>query len=203
VTDYSYDTEKERWCEITLSFDISQKRLDFPHIIKKSAEKGLIYQVKNIKKGFVIEKNGRNMLQTDGINIDVMLNYDSILDLNQLMCNSIHDMHRYYGIEAAYKTIVREVTNVFGVYGIEVDYRHLSLIADYMTQDGSYKPFNRVGIESNPSPLQQMTFETAMGFLRSATLSARADNLSSPSACIVLGKTTKGGTGSVSLRQKV
>ena len=30
---------------------------------------------------------------------------------------------RYYGIEAAYKTIVREVTNVFGVYGIEVDYR--------------------------------------------------------------------------------
>ena len=31
---------------------------------------------------------------------------------------------RYYGIEAAYKTIVQEVTNVFGVYGIKVDYRY-------------------------------------------------------------------------------
>ena len=34
-----------------------------------------------------------------------------------------------------------------------------SLIADYMTSDGSYKPFNRIGMENNPSPLQQMTFE--------------------------------------------
>jgi hypothetical protein len=32
---------------------------------------------------------------------------------------------RYYGIEAAYRTIVREVKNVFAVYGIDVDYRHL------------------------------------------------------------------------------
>jgi hypothetical protein len=28
-----------------------------------------------------------------------------------------------------------------------------------MTTDGSYKPFNRIGMENNPSPFQQMTFE--------------------------------------------
>jgi hypothetical protein len=28
-----------------------------------------------------------------------------------------------------------------------------------MTADGSYKPFNRIGMENNASPLQQMTFE--------------------------------------------
>ena len=49
-----------------------------------------------------------------------------------------------------------------------MDYRHLSLIADYMTFEGSYKPFNRNGISSNTSPLQKMTFETSMNFLKSA-----------------------------------
>jgi hypothetical protein len=31
----------------------------------------------------------------------------------------------------------------FQAYGIEVNPRHLSLVADYMTFDGTYKPFNR------------------------------------------------------------
>jgi len=203
IVDYSYDTEKETWCEVTLKFDVSQKRLDMVNIIKKSAEKGVIHQVKNIKKAFIIEKDGENQIQTDGINIDVMVHYDSILDLNRLYCNNIHDMARYYGIESAYKTIVREVTNVFGVYGIEVDYRHLSLIADYMTMDGTYRPFNRIGMQNNPSPLQQMTFETAMEFLKTATLSGKTDYLSSPSACIVVGKAVKAGTGMVNLRYKI
>jgi hypothetical protein len=30
-----------------------------------------------------------------------------------------------------------------------------------MTADGSYKPFNRIGMENNASPLQQMTFEVS------------------------------------------
>merc|ERR1712013_665225 len=47
--------------------------------------------------------------------------------------------------------------------------------------------------------LQQMTFETAMGFLRSATLGGKTDTLDSPSACVVLGKPCKGGTGSFTL----
>ena len=70
---------------------------------------------------------------------------------------------RYYGIEAANRTIVSEIVNVFMAYGIRVNPRHLSLVANYMTFDGVYKPFNRIGIDNNPSPLQQMTFETAIG----------------------------------------
>ena len=40
---------------------------------------------------------------------------------------------------------VREICTVFKPYGIDVDKRHLTLIADYMTFDGTYKPFNRIG----------------------------------------------------------
>jgi hypothetical protein len=47
---------------------------------------------------------------------------------------------------------------VFDVYGIEVDPRHLSLIADAMTVQGGYRPFNRMGIaESSSSPFLQVS----------------------------------------------
>ena len=75
--------------------------------------------------------------------------------------------------------------------------------ADYMTFDGSYKPFNRIGIENNTSPFQQMTFETAVGFLRAATLGGKRDSLASPSSCIVVGKPFAGGTGTFQVMQNL
>lgn len=64
----------------------------------------------------------------------------------------------------------QEVTSVFGVYGIEVDPRHLSLVADYMTFDGQYRAFNRIHMGNNASPLQQMSFETTCSFMKNAAL---------------------------------
>lgn len=51
-----------------------------------------------------------------------------------------------------------------------MDPRHLSLVADYMCFEGVYKPLNRHAIQSNSSPLQQMTFETSYKFLKQATM---------------------------------
>ena len=203
IVDYSYDTENQNWCALTLAFPVERKRVDLAHVLKQSAAKGVIHEVKDLKKAFIIEDKGKSVLKTDGINIQAMFQYENILDIRKLAVNNIHDMARMYGIEAANKTIVSEITGVFKVYGIEVDPRHLKLIADFMTFDGVYKPFNRVGMENNSSPLQQMTFETAMGFLRSATLGGKTDTLDSPSACVVLGKPCKGGTGSFTLMQKL
>lgn len=90
---------------------------------------------------------------------------------------------------------------MFRVYGIAVDHRHLSLIADYMTFEGTYKPFNRIGIEANSSPFQKMSFETTMHFLKSATIAGDSDPIKSPSACLVAGRVVNGGTGSFELLQ--
>ncbi|RKO88086.1 hypothetical protein BDK51DRAFT_36339 [Blyttiomyces helicus] len=98
---------------------------------------------------------------------------------------------------------MQEIAGVFGVYGINVDKRHLSLIADYMTFEGRYKPFNRMGMNSNPSPFAQMSFETTTNFLTTATLTGDFDPLESPSARLVLGKVVRGGTGSFEVLQPV
>lgn len=95
---------------------------------------------------------------------------------------------------------MKEIAQVFSVYGISVDPRHLGLIADYMTFEGGYKPFNRTGIEASTSPFLKMSFETTMRFLTEASKSGHYDNLSSPSSRLVMGELVPGGTGNHDLR---
>lgn len=128
-----------------------------------------------------------------------MFLYDKILNLNKLYTNDIHAVAKTYGIEAAGRVIVREVQNVFKVYGITVDPRHLLLIADYMTFDGTFQPLSRRGIESSASPLQQMSFESSLQFLKTATVEGRVDCINSPSSCLMVGHPCKSGTGAFSL----
>ena len=87
----------------------------------------------------------------------------------------------------------------FQVYGIEVDARHLSLVADYMTWSGTYRALNRKGLEGGTSPLQQLSFEAALTFLKTSVQQNSSDDLSSPSARLCLGLPSKSGTGAFSL----
>ena len=96
--------------------------------------------------------------------------FADLVDINEIYTNDISAILKTYGVEAARSAITQEIASVFGVYGIDVDARHLSLIADYMTFEGGYKPFNRMGMDSNPSPFTQMSYERTTHFLTTSTL---------------------------------
>jgi DNA-directed RNA polymerase I subunit RPA1 len=142
-------------------------------------------------------------LQTEGVNLQGIWPYADIIDINNIDTNDIAAVLRTYGVEAARNAIMKEVDGVFEVYGISVDKRHLSLIAEYMTFEGGYKPFNRSGIESNVSPFLKMSFERTCHFLTEATVHGDYDSLDSPSARIVMGKVVGGGTGSFEIMQSL
>lgn len=72
-------------------------------------------------------------IQTDGINFEGAWSSDHTLDVDRLATNDVGSILRTYGVEAARATLMREVSSVFGAYGIGVDPRHLGLIADFMT----------------------------------------------------------------------
>lgn len=40
-----------------------------------------------------------------------------ILDLNRLYSNDIHAMAKHYGIESALRVLIKEIKDVFAVYG--------------------------------------------------------------------------------------
>ncbi|XP_016835900.2 DNA-directed RNA polymerase I subunit RPA1 isoform X2 [Cricetulus griseus] len=206
IEDYQYDTEESLWCQVTLKLPLMKIHFDMSSLIVSLAHNAIVYTTKGITRCLLNETtNSKNekelVLSTEGINLPEMFKYSEVLDLRRLYSNDIHAMANTYGIEAALRVIEKEIKDVFAVYGIAVDPRHLSLVADYMCFEGVYKPLNRFGIQSSSSPLQQMTFETSFQFLKQATMMGSHDELKSPSACLVVGKVVKGGTGLFELKQ--
>uniref|UniRef100_A0A8C2EIP7 DNA-directed RNA polymerase subunit n=1 Tax=Cyprinus carpio TaxID=7962 RepID=A0A8C2EIP7_CYPCA len=206
IEDYKYDTKNGLWCELTMVLPLTKVHFDLTSVVVKQAQNAVIMETKGITRCLLNEvttKEGKKemVLNTEGINMHEMFRHADILDLNRLYSNEVHAMANTYGIEVALRVIEKEIKDVFAVYGIEVDPRHLSLVADYMCFEGVYKPLNRFGIQSNSSPLQQMTFETSYKFLKQATMLGSYDKLNSPSACLVVGKVVKGGTGLFDLKQ--
>ncbi|XP_075712742.1 DNA-directed RNA polymerase I subunit RPA1 isoform X2 [Rhinoderma darwinii] len=206
VEEYSYDSESSLWCAVTLKLPLMEIHFDISSLITSLAKNVIIHETKGIARCLLNETTNprgekEQILNTEGINIREMFKYSDILNLKRLYTNDVHAMANTYGIEAALRVVQKEIKDVFAVYGIEVDPRHLSLVADYMCFEGVYRPLNRFGIQSSSSPFQQMTFETSFKFLKDATVSGAKDHLQSPSACIVVGKVVKGGTGLFDLKQ--
>ncbi|KAJ8947651.1 hypothetical protein NQ318_009535 [Aromia moschata] len=189
------EDKKLLWCEITFALPLNFKKLDLSVLLKEAAAKSIMWETPNIKRAITYMKDDTMTLRTDGINIVEMFKYRDLLDLKRLYCNDIHKMAETYGIEAASKIIVKEVKDVFNVYGIKVDPRHLSLIADYMTFNGTFEPMSRRGMENSASPLQQISFESSLVFLRNATIRGKEDNLQNPSSSLMIGKPCGTGTG--------
>jgi len=57
---------------------------------------------------------------------------EGILEIDDIYSNDIYAMLKTYGVEMARAAILGEMKRIFGVYNIDVNRRHLELIADYM-----------------------------------------------------------------------
>lgn len=203
IVDYSFDTQGELWCEVTVDLPVSRGVCDLHSIVRTTAERALVHYVRGIRRAFVVEKDGRLMLRTEGVNVMKMFEFEHLLDMNHLYTNNIHHVAEMYGIEAAQRSIIRELRAVQSAYDIKVDFRHLSLLADYFTCEGTYKACSRQALASSLSPIQKMSFETCTQFLKSAVLRGERDRMESPSASIAFGQPVKLGTNAMQLLQTV
>ncbi|CAN0125289.1 unnamed protein product [Laminaria digitata] len=188
------------------------RRLLMVGLAETAAEKTMVRSHKGIDGAFVVDviTNGKSgvAVQLEGSSFETVWQLkeggeDGILDLNKLTSNDIYAVGQTYGVEAARASIVAEITNVFGAYGIAVDPRHLGLVADHMTFNGGYRAMNRMGMSDFSSPCLQMSFETTAEFMTKAAVAGNSDKLKSPSARIVMGRVGDFGTGMFDLRQPV
>jgi DNA-directed RNA polymerase I subunit RPA1 len=203
VEDYTYDDDED-WCEVTYKVASNMDQILFVSLIETLASKVIIRAVDGINRCSLSDNTGKNpdapnQFNVDGIALRELWRHPKCIDVNSIRTNNVFTMLEIYGVEAARAQIVNEVNGVFAVYGINVNPRHMSLIADSMTQAGGYNAMNRMGLRANASPLLKMSFETTFDFLRTATLTGEHDELNSSSARIVLGQPSRGGTGSFGL----
>ncbi|KAI5481516.1 DNA-directed RNA polymerase I subunit RPA1 [Pseudohyphozyma bogoriensis] len=205
VNKVRFDVKGGEWCEFDLEFSSRAHKLLLVGIVESVCRTAIVHEIPGIARCFVAKAANENdavnrNAMTEGVNLQACWNFGyGVVDLNQIYTNDIGALLRTYGVEAARRAIIKEMSGVFGVYGIGVDYRHLTIIADYMTSEGGYKPFNRTGLSNNSSPFLKASFETTANFVAEAALYGDFDDLGSPSANIVLGKVPRSGTGAFDL----
>ena len=209
ILEMSFSSNKEENISI-FSFDLlipyTQKNILIKNIFNNVLKKIDFKSVKHIKKCHLLNKNDKNgnpeyYIQLEGFNFDEVAKYSNLIDINHISTNDIGGVLSIYGIEACRSSIVKEIVNVFDVYSIKVNKRHLGLIADYITFQGKYRSFSRIGISYSSSPLLKMTYETTMQFLIEACQTKGVDKCETPSSRIMLGRPPKCGTGAFEILQ--
>ncbi|KAJ2892494.1 hypothetical protein IWW38_003201 [Coemansia aciculifera] len=218
VVGYKFeDTGDETYAVIEMQFPATTPKFLMLNLAEESVRGTVVREIPGVSSCYVgipdgendksvsIGANGNNirgiwdasLVSLDDIaNTDEPTGLDEWIDLKRLYSNDIAMLLRTYGVEAARAAIMKEIAGVFKVYDIGVDKRHLSLVADYMTFEGGFKPFNRQGLSSSPSPFAKMTFESTCTFLQETVVCGDFDDLRNPSSRIVLGQPVKSGTGS-------
>ncbi|KII94929.1 hypothetical protein PLICRDRAFT_169633 [Plicaturopsis crispa FD-325 SS-3] len=191
-------------CTIELEFGADTPKLLLVDIVEKTCQKTVVREIPGITECFRTKEEKKGQVEikltTNGSNFKGLWEFAStaeeeIIDEDGMYSNDIYAGLKTYGVEMARAVILNEMGSVFGAYKIDVDMRHLELIADYMTFDGGYKPFNRKGLSTNPSPLLKASYETTASFISDATLYGDFDDLTTPSGNIVLGRPNLTGTG--------
>lgn len=205
VSSVVHDVKKWSWILVTFNRKPSSENIDLVQIIEAAVKE---IQVQGIPKiGKVTWKESEDKknfeLLTEGINFPGFYKYPKMFDLRRISTNDINAFRNQYGIEAAVMTMQREIDKVFKPYGIEIDKRHTSMIADYVTQEGQYRAFNRHGLKTCASPIQKMTYETTTQFLIDSIVYGEEDDMSSPAASVLAGQLFKGGTGYFDIRQQI
>ncbi|UKK00610.2 DNA-directed RNA polymerase [Theileria orientalis] len=182
--------------------------LDLYPILKEEISRQTLRDSPNIRQSRIVchtvNDKDEFTLHCDGTNLTrLFMLREDIVDFNLVKLNDVSTVLKYYGIEAARSCIVSELNKVFSVYGITVDYRHLTLLADFMTQQGDVRTFTRYGMAKHTSPLLQMSFESTMKFLMSASERGAYDNLKTPSGALMAGRPVHVGSSLCRLMQVV
>ena len=140
-----------------------------------------------------------HILCVEGTDLLAVMNAVGV-DHRRTTTNHIIETERVLGIEAARKVIMQEITNTYDAYGIDVDYRHLNLLASTMTYKGKILGITRFGISKmKDSVLMLASFEKTTDHLFNAAVHGRVDKIEGVSECIIMGIPMPVGTGSVDL----
>jgi len=141
------------------------------------------------------------VLYTEGSALKKVLRIDGVDD-TRTTCNNIHEIHKTLGIEAAREAIINETMDTLEEQGLgDVNVRHLMLVADIMTNDGTIQSIGRHGISGNKdSVLARAAFEVTVNHLLDAAIYGEADDLDGVIENVIVGKPVKLGTGDVDLR---
>ena len=145
------------------------------------------------------DKAGEYYLSTIGSNLSRVSEIESI-DRSRTYTNNIIEIFNYLGIESARQAIINELEATLLSARLEVDVRHLLMVADVMTSEGEVRAIGRHGVSGTKhSILARAAFEVTVNHLLKAGIIGETDRLTGVAENIIVGQPISLGTGSVEL----
>jgi DNA-directed RNA polymerase subunit A" len=171
--------------------------------IKEKVKDSYISGVKGIRQVLPVKRGAEFIIITAGTNLKAVLGLPWI-DATRTATNSIYEIANVLGIEAARQAIIDEVYKVIEAQGLNIDIRHVMLVADTMCWGGDVKGITRYGVVGEKaSVLARASFETPIKHIVNASLIGEVDPLDSVVENVMLNQPVPVGTGLPGLVTKV
>lgn len=171
--------------------------------IKEKLKEMYISGVKGITQVLPIKREDEFVIATAGTNLKEVLKLDFV-DSERTFSNDIWEVYDVLGIEAARQAVINEVYKVIEAQGLNVDIRHIMLVADTMCASGVIKGITRYGVVSEKaSVMARASFETPIKHIVNAALVGECDPLNSVIENVMINQPVPIGTGLPSLITKV
>ncbi len=191
--------KKNKTIVVSLDKPSFKSLLDITEKLKSLKVKG----VNGIKRIIIRKEPDEGyVIYSEGSNLEKVLDIEGV-NPYRTRTNDIRAVGRVLGVEAARNMIIQEAHNTLSEQGLNVDKRHIMLVADVMTSDGKIKAIGRHGVSGEKtSVLSRAAFEITVNHLLQASRRGESDLLEGVAENIIVGQPVNLGTGAVELAMK-
>ncbi len=190
----SADVEKDQYT-VTVKLTGKDSSLNKLYKVKEKLKDVTIGGVKGVTEVLPIKRDDEYLIVTAGSNLKEIMKQDFV-DTTRTVSNDLYEVEAVLGIEATRQMIIDEVMSVLDNQGLDVDVRHIMLVADTMTVNGILKGITRYGVVSQKSStLARASFETPIKHILSAAVTGQVDELNSVVENVMLNQPVPVGTG--------
>ncbi|MBW2968325.1 DNA-directed RNA polymerase subunit A'' [Candidatus Woesearchaeota archaeon] len=163
--------------------------------LKEKIKEIHISGIKDVAQVLPVRRGDEFIIITAGSNLKAAFDNEYV-DAERTVTNNVTEVADVLGIEAARQTVINEVFKVIENQGLNIDKRHMMLVADMMTNSGDVKGITRYGVVSQKaSVLARASFETPIRHIISAALVGEEDKLNSVVENVMLNQPVPIGTG--------
>ncbi len=182
------------------SEDISIKDLEK---LKKKILALHVTGIQNIKNSIVLKEGDDWIIKTLGSNLEKIFEVEGI-DAKRSYTNNLHEISSVLGIEAARTMLIKEINDTVKQQGLNIDERHITLVADIMTLTGELKAVGRYGVAGmHSSVLARAGFEETIKHLVKASIRSEVDNFEGIFDNVMINQQVPIGTGMFEIKKKI
>jgi len=171
--------------------------------IKRKILDSYVSGIQHVENTLVLKEGNDWIIKTFGSNFLKILEYNEI-DVMRSYSNNVHEIAAVLGIEAGRNAIIKETKATMQQQGLDVDDRHIILVADIMTFSGEIKAIGRYGVAGmKPSILTRAGFEETIKHLIRASVRQEEDNFDAIFDNVMVNQQVPIGTGMFELISKM